>query len=376
MLSGDEDVETVWEAISDSRLAPYNRLSSDRREALDLYAWNTRTSAAVFELVGHLEVLLRNGLDRCLQDYFSEDARGIPWFMLQTAGGEHVTDAVEVVRTRLRAQEQGPKGRARALRETRDQIVAGLSFGFWSGLLGPKYEDLWRDCLHRAFPHSSGRRKDVAAALEHIRKLRNRLAHHDSLINVDIPFEVRRIVQVASYLSPEAGKWLESQSRAMDTYAERPGRLLEDTVVVAARDAWQLYSSTQCSAYVCQAGRAFRPVKRIAFYADREIKKEIPSILYRRDDVEWTPEETDRLGASDDRWDRKIANVIKVSRGEGWAEGRYQVFLLSRAGDPQHRQLSAALSHQGAGRGSAFTQRQRYVSLHALETASSTSDLT
>jgi hypothetical protein len=49
--------------------------------------------------------------------------------------------------------------------------------------------------------------------------------------------------------------------------------------------------------------------------------------------------------------------------------------LLSREGDPSHRQLPAALPHATAGRGSAFTQSQRYVSLHALETATSTSDL-
>ena len=34
------------------------------------------------------------------------------------------------------------------------QIVAGLSFGFWVGLLQPKYNpDLWSSHLRVAFPH-------------------------------------------------------------------------------------------------------------------------------------------------------------------------------------------------------------------------------
>jgi hypothetical protein len=102
----------------------------------------------------------------------------------------------------------------------------------------------------------------------------------------------------------------------------------------------------------------------------------VPKILHRRDNVDWGDDEVARLEASEDRFDRRIATVIKATRGaEGWNSGRYQVFLLSRSGDAQHRELTAPLAHRATGRGSAFTQRQRYVSLHALETAGSTADL-
>lgn len=222
---------------------------------------------------------------RCLRRHFREEQCGIPWFLLPTPGGEHVADAVAAVRERLRPQRK----------ESRHQIIAGLSFSFWSGLLGPKYEELWRDCLHQAFPNSSGKRKQVAVAVERVRKFRNRLAHHDSTINVDVPFELRQIL-------------------------------------------------------------------------------ELPAVLHRRDNVEWTSEEAARLRASEDRFDRKIAAVIDASIA-AWVDGRYQVFLLTGPGHPDHRQLGAALPHHGTGRGSAFVQRQRYVSLHSLETATTTADL-
>lgn len=343
-------------------MTPYLQTAAgDKSSALALYEWSARTSSAAFEVVGHLEVLLRNALDRCLRQQFREDQCGIPWFLLPTPGGEHVADAVAVVRERLR-----PQGK-----ESRDQIIAGLSFGFWSGLLGPKYEELWRDCLHRAFPNSSGKRKQIAVAVERVRKFRNRLAHHDSTINVDIPFEVRQIFELAFYIDANAATWLERCSGVMAVYAQRPVTV-DDTVVVPAKHAWALYES--CRAYVCQSGRAFRPVERMAFYVDREVKPEIPSVLHRRDNVEWSTEEAARLRASGDRFDRKVASVIDASAAP-WTDGRYQVFLLTGPGHPDHRRLGAALQHNGTGRGSAFVQRQRYVSLHSLETAVTTADL-
>jgi hypothetical protein len=362
MSAVEVDVSTVWGLLSEPRMAPYLRdAGGDQGAALALYEWSARTSAAAFELVGHLEVLLRNALDRALRQHFREDQCGIPWFLLPTPGGDHVAEPVAAVRERLR-----PQGK-----ESRHQILAGLSFGFWSGLLGSKYEDLWRATLRHAFPNSSGSRKQVSVAVERVRKFRNRLAHHDSVINVDVPFEIRQIIELARYIDVAAAVWLEQRNQVMAVYGRRPATL-SDTVVVPARNAWSLYG--QCRAYVCQAGRVFRPIERIAFYVDREIKQDIPAVVHRRDNVEWTVDAADHLRASSDRFDRKIAAVIDASKSI-WVDGRYQVFLLTSPGDPKHRQLSATLPHEESGRGSAFVQRQRYVSLHALETALTTADL-
>ncbi|MFI6171669.1 hypothetical protein ACIBCN_33160 [Nocardia sp. NPDC051052] len=192
------------------------------------------------------------------------------------------------------------------------------------------------------------------------------------MLNLDVPFEIRRIIEIAGYIDRDAEKWLIHTSTAMETYAERP-IAASDTVVMAARSAWPLYQ--KCHAYVCQAGRTFRPVERIAFYTDSVVQKDVPLVRHRRDGVDWSEASAASLSASQDSNDRKIASVIEISRGLGWTDGVYQVFLLTRDGDPQHRSLPSPIRHQGVGRGSAFTQKQRYVSLHALETAVTTADL-
>lgn len=363
-MAGGFSPDRVQELLSPYRFPPYlERSDGDPARALQLYEWSANMSAAAFEIVAHLEVMMRNAIDTAMRDHYNEEFCGIPWFLCRPPMSDETHAAVDAVRARLR-----PLGR-----DTRHQIVAGLSFGFWSGMLGRRYEDLWRVALRHAFPGSSGARKQVATAVEAIRKFRNRLAHHDSMLNIDIPFEVRRVSQVAGFISPDGAAWLRQVDRTDAVYRVRPHSMI-DTVVVPARDAWPFY--VQHRAYVCQPGRWFQPVDRIAFYADQEIKADVPLVLHRRDNVPWTAHEETRLAASSDRFDRRVAAVIAASRSAGSSAGAHQIFLLTRPGDEAHRTLSRALRHETSGRGSAFVQRQRYVSLHALETANTTADLT
>lgn len=108
-------------------------------------------SGAALEQISHLEVLLRNAIDAQLSISTSEKDRGIPWFLLPPYYDAQA-EAIDRVRERLR-----PLGK-----ETRDQVVVHLSFGFWSGWVGAKYEELWRKSLRFAFPNGSGQRKEVS----------------------------------------------------------------------------------------------------------------------------------------------------------------------------------------------------------------------
>lgn len=362
--------QRIQQLLSTPRLGPYLREArGDLHNGLALYQWGSRVAASAFELIGHFEVLLRNALDEQLSQYFNERERGIPWFLMPmpTGNRDAIEDKIAEARDRIRRDNK---------RENRGQIIASLEFGFWNGLFSPKHDKMWRECLHRAFPHSPGSRSEVAADIDAIRKFRNRIAHHDSMVNVDVPFEVRRLERVAGWIDPEAARWIESVGQAMEVYAEKPV-VTTDTAVVAARNAWPLYQ--KCCAYVCQAGRTFRPVQRIAFYANKEIKPDVPAVVHRRDNVEWTTENANRLTESGDRIDQKVGEAIRVARAHGWSgedtEGVYQIFLLTSRDSPNHRQLRSSIPHSTDGPGSAFTQRQRYAALHQLETARTTADL-
>lgn len=362
-MSDDYTASAVAGALSVPRFAPYMQAAGDDDSvALRLYEWGSTMSAACFELVAHVEVLLRNAIDTALSNHYQDAARGIPWFLSHPPMNEDASRRISDVRNRL-----VPQGR-----DTRDQILAGLTFGFWAGMLGAKYEDLWRSAVRHAFPHGDGTRKQAAVLVEAVRKFRNRLAHHDSVLNLDIPFEVSRVHALAALINAHAAAWLRSVDRTPSIYAQRPVAPV-DTVIVGGRGAWPLYEKTR--AYICQPGRWFRPVERIAFYSDQEVKPDIAKITARRDHVPWTTEHATMLAVSQHREDRKIATVITESLEAGWNQGSYQVFLLSAPGDQNHRTLKAAIAHRERGRGSAFVKKQRYVSLHSLEVAATTHDL-
>ena len=85
--------------------------------------------------------------------------------------------------------------------------------------------------------------------------------------------------------------------------------------------------------------------------------------------------EVNRLRATGERRDALLADIIEVSRKQGWTEGRYQVFGLTAPGSAGHLTLPTPIPHHSRGRGSAFTQGQRYVVRDRLRRARSTADL-
>lgn len=366
-MSASYDPDEFSSLVSEGRFASYQRAAGgDPDKAVALYRWSVELSAACFEAFHYVEVAVRNAIDREMRVYVSEDRCGIPWFLMPVIGKHQARfdDDVERVRRRLRDQGRG--------RETRDQVVAGMEFGFWTNLLHSDHEELWRHAIHKAFPHSSGKRKDVVSVLEALRIFRNRLAHHDSLLADDVRFRLSQMLDVIGWINLGARQWLTGVERISSVYTARP-LARRDTVIVAARNAWYLYQ--QISAYVCQAGRTFQPVDHMAFYADHEIKREVPRIIRRVDNVDWTPAEVKRLSASSDPTDQRLADIISGSRALGWTAGRLQAFDLTQPGAPAHVTLPRAIPHTLRGRGSAFTQRQRYAVCHTLTQASSTQDL-
>ena len=154
--------------------------------------------------------------------------------------------------------------------------------------------------------------------------------------------------------------------------AARPvGR--QDTVIVAAGEAWPLYQRTR--AYVCQAGRSFRPVDYLGFYSEGVIQPEIPRIEDRIDNVEWSVSAENHLRSTGSPKDGRIADVIAESRKAGWVDGRYQVFLLTNPGAAGHLTIPNPVVNPRKGRGSAWTRYQRYAVRQEVAKAKSTDEL-
>lgn len=164
-------VEERW--VSPERFAAYmTAAGGDRDLASRLYEWNARVSAAIFEVVHHFEVLLRNAIvaELAAAGGVPNMPPGTPWVQASAK--------IDEVIVRLKKKAKDP---------TAARIYAGLMFGAWQQMFSSEYEEVWRHALQFVFRHN--RRLDraqISAYLESINQLRNLIAHHGSVVDLEL----------------------------------------------------------------------------------------------------------------------------------------------------------------------------------------------
>jgi len=94
------------------------------------------------------------------------------------------------------------------------KVVAELGFGFWRYLTSSAHEaTLWTPVLHRAFPPGTDRARDVDRRIEKLHVLRNRVAHHEPLLNVDLQARLADMLALASLLNPELAIYVDQTTQ-------------------------------------------------------------------------------------------------------------------------------------------------------------------
>jgi hypothetical protein len=200
----DEHQARSW--LSEPRYERFLETARGSHEqAVALYEWHVELTVALFGLIHPFEVLLRNAIDVALgagqPQMPIKDTRLLDFEILQPDGIKQVIIAIE----RLE------KGNL----VTRGRVVAGLQFGFWAGLFGRRYEELWRHRLRAVFPHGTLTRKDLRPKVRLIQYFRNRIAHHDSLLGQDIQVRLDDMITIAGWIDPAARAWLTEHSDAL-----------------------------------------------------------------------------------------------------------------------------------------------------------------
>lgn len=196
-----ERLTALERSLSRERLTYYlSECAGDLECALRMYELNTRISAAFYSPLQGLEVLVRNDMNAQMQGAF-----GVDWLDLSTVKLQP-TQIEDIKKTIAKIDHDEPSNGA---------IVAELPFGFWVGLLGPKNEnEIWRKALYKAFAHRprGTERKTVHNALDSIRRLRNRIAHHEKILHRDLRANHATILEIADWCCPVTRDWIASLS--------------------------------------------------------------------------------------------------------------------------------------------------------------------
>lgn len=196
------DLAALTEAISSARLSTYLRRShGNARRAFDLYAWNVRAGAALYPMLQMNEIALRNAINRALVSQFGAEWPYSEGFLRTLPRPERET--FEGGRRKLERN----LGRPRA---ATGDVVAAQTYWFWVTMLTARFEQrIWSREFAASFPFAPPRidRELVYGRADAIRRLRNRIAHWEPLLDYDVRGAYQRAASMVRWISPATAQW-------------------------------------------------------------------------------------------------------------------------------------------------------------------------
>ncbi len=200
---------TIEQILTRERLKRYLvTTSNDLAAAISLYEQNVALSEAVFGLLHGIEIAVRNSMHDALSSHFGSPT----WFQTSfgVLTGYHRDKVAHAIKE------------AGGLRASPGKVVAELTFGFWTDLAAQRYLwTLWQPCLHRAFPEKRLARAAIHGRLDLIRKLRNRIAHHEPVLTSrralyagsGLLITPEQLIECVDWIARPLGAWLRTGFR-------------------------------------------------------------------------------------------------------------------------------------------------------------------
>ncbi len=198
---------SVERTVSRERLKRYLAATkNDMGRALRLYEANLALSETLYGVLHGVEITVRNAMHHDL-----------------TAGykTEHWYDTAPLT-PYLTIKVNEAKRRAGGSPASAGKVVAELSFGLWTDLAAHRNHWLfWVPHLHKSFPNAPVRRPIIHGRLEDIRRLRNRIAHHEPILTSQNTVYVghgkylalSQIDECVGWVCADTAAWLKARSR-------------------------------------------------------------------------------------------------------------------------------------------------------------------
>ena len=175
------DIELLNHLFSKARLSSYLSDGDDARQIIVKYNANISLSEAMIPALHYFEILFRNRLDQAIQKYY-----GSNW-LLEQPKELMISDKNKQIITEISGSVRQNHRRICS----HDDIVAGMTFGFWCSFLHRKYDPIiWqrKEAVKIIFPNLARierKRSTLEEKIFKIKDLRNRIAHYESILNLN-----------------------------------------------------------------------------------------------------------------------------------------------------------------------------------------------
>lgn len=200
----------VKKALSAARMGTYEIAAAhDEVAALALYGWNAQVSGALMTPLHICEVVVRNTVSDTLETVYG--ARW-PWSVGFEQSLPHQRFGYSPRKDLQSARNGAP---------TTGKVIPELKFVFWQKMFTGRHDArLWNKHLLKAFPgldparSISDLRRNMYEELEHIRELRNRIAHHEPIFRRNLTDDLDRIVALIEHRCKVTASWMLSNQQA------------------------------------------------------------------------------------------------------------------------------------------------------------------
>jgi hypothetical protein len=204
-------IASLKASLSEPRFATYlTKASGDETFAFALYLYNSRLAKSFLFPLSVAEITMRNAVDGVLVQEYGDTWHRDDDFHNQVLSPES-RGALDKAIDRARSQERG-------------KVIAELTFDFWSNLFRKEYADIWRTKANIAFPElarGEGRR-EIQTLVREINRLRNRVAHHEPILDMNVPDLHSKMIKLVNLRCPVTSDWMRHHSTVSIVMRSRP----------------------------------------------------------------------------------------------------------------------------------------------------------
>ena len=199
-------------SLSEDRFAPYLQGAGYAEEyAFNLYLYNARLSKSFLYPLHVLEVSLRNHISAIFCSEYGDD-----WPHNEDFRNNLTEESCAAL----------DKGILRAKSIKTNDIVATLTFDFWSNLFRSEYDRaFWQTHMGVLLPNAKNpTRKDFQKTVRDLNIFRNRIAHHEPIHKVDISTQHTQIIETIGWMCFETSQWVKHYSTVNQVMRTKPSK--------------------------------------------------------------------------------------------------------------------------------------------------------
>jgi len=219
MLSTSTAAE-IRASLSPTRISTYDSeypIGTCQTKAIQLYAWNAQTSGALLTPLHLCEITIRNAISQAIENAYCSN-----WHLDTTfetslpSPPSGYNPRRDLIKTRAKSTSVG-------------QVISELKFVFWQSMLTKRHDNkIWNNHLRSVFPNTDPGKsiKEIRVGLhsdiESVRRLRNRVAHHEHILKRNLDDDFRKLTNLIEARCTTTALWMLDIETASPLFKTKP----------------------------------------------------------------------------------------------------------------------------------------------------------